>query len=334
MSTFGGVFNKLKYHLLTLLILITLCTSAMGQVDTIGFWEPAPVFNKSRFNKALTFSTVAYTSFSTGLYLTWYKQYPTEGFHTFNDMGEWKQMDKVGHIYTAYLQGVLCYKGAKWTGLSEGQSIATGIICGSLFQTTIEVMDGFSTQWGFSIGDFVANAVGTLSFAAQQKYWGAQRIIFKESSWSRSYSKDPISSVSGEATSSLYDRSKTLFGSGFLEKYLKDYNGQTYWASFNVHSFLPKSNTFPKWLNVALGYGAQGLWGGFENEWEEDNQRYVLDLPRYRQWYLSLDVDLSRIDTDNYFLKTILSVLNIIKIPGPAIEVNTEGQLKFHIFHF
>ena len=83
-----------------------------------------------------------------------------------------------------------------------------------------------------------------------------------------------------------------------------------------------------------MGYGAQGLWGGFENQWEEDDQRYELDLPRYRQWYLSLDVDLTKIDTDNYFLKTLLSVLNIIKIPAPAIEINTEGQIKLHLLHF
>lgn len=334
MPTFEVVIKKIKYYCLTLILLCCLCDDATAQLDTLGFWEPSPVFNKSRFNKALAFSTVAYTSFSTGLYLTWYKQYPTESFHTFNDMGEWKQMDKVGHIYTAYLQGVLCYKGSRWVGLSEGQSIATGIICGSLFQTTIEVMDGFSAEWGFSYGDFAANTIGIGAFAAQQKYWGEQRIIFKESSWARNYSKDPISSITGEATTSLHDRSKSLFGNGFLEKYLKDYNGQTYWASVNIHSFMPQSNTFPKWLNVALGYGAQGLWGGFENKWEEDNQRFELDLPRYRQWYLSLDVDLSRIDTDNYLLKTLLSVLNIIKVPAPAIEINTEGQIKFHIIHF
>jgi len=249
-------------------------------------------------------------------------------------MAEWKQVDKVGHIYTAYLQGVLCYKGSRWVGLSEGQSIATGIICGSLFQTTIEVMDGFSTEWGFSYGDFAANAIGIGGFALQQKYWGEQRIILKESSWARSYSKEPISSISGTATSSLHDRSQSLFGSGFFEKYLKDYNGQTYWASFNVHSFLPKSNVIPKWFNVAVGYGAQGLYGGFENQWEEDGQRFELDLPRYRQWYLSLDVDLTKIETDNYLLKTLLSVLNIIKIPAPAIEFNSLGEVKCHIIHF
>ena len=305
-----------------------------AQQDTLGLFEPSPTFNKGRFNRALTISAATYTGFSTGLYLTWYKQYPTERFHLFNDMGEWKQVDKVGHIYTAYLQGVLCYKGAKWTGLSEGQSILTGVLCGSLFQTTIEVMDGFSSNWGFSLGDFGANIIGTSSYAFQQKYWGEQRILLKESSSSSSYSRDPILSVSGEASSSLHNRTNSLFGTNFFENYLKDYNSQTYWASFNISSFLPSDNNIPKWLNVAVGYGAQGLYGGFENQWEEDNQRYELDLPRYRQYYLSLDIDLSRIDTDNYFLKTLLSMLNIIKIPAPAIEINTQGEVLFHLIHF
>lgn len=313
---------------------VSIASLSIESHDTIGFWEPSPVFDRGRFTKALTFSTVAYSGFSTALYLTWYRQYPTESFHTFNDMGEWKQVDKVGHIYTAYLQGVLCYKGAQWVGLTENESILTGIICGSLFQTTIEVMDGFSSEWGFSVGDFGANILGIGAFAAQQKYWGEQRIIIKESSWARSYSKDPILSKSGEAVSSLHERTNSLFGTSFLEKYLKDYNGQTYWASVNVHSFLPENNTFPKWLNVAVGYGAQGLYGGFENQWEKDNELYELDLPRYRQYYLSLDLDLSKFDPDNYFLRTLLSVFNIIKIPAPALEITSQGDIKLHLFHF
>jgi len=195
-------------------------------------------------------------------------------------------------------------------------------------------MDGFSAEWGFSLGDLAANTIGTAGFALQQKYWGEQRIILKQSSWARNYSDNPISSVSGGASSSLDRRANNLFGSGFFEKYLKDYNGQTYWASFNIHSFLPVDNTIPKWLNVAVGYGAQNLWGGFENQWAEDEQQYELDLPRYRQWYLSLDMDLSKIDTDNYFLKTLLSVFNIIKIPAPAIEYSLQEGIKFHIIHF
>ena len=51
---------------------------------------------------------------------------------------------------------------------------------------------------------------------------------------------------------------------------LKDYNGQTYWLSANLKSFFPGSN-IPPWLNVAIGYGADGMFGGFENKWIDED---------------------------------------------------------------
>jgi hypothetical protein len=35
----------------------------------------------------------------------------------------------------------------------------------------------------------------------------------------------------------------------------KDYNGQTYWLSVNLHSFIKA----PKWLNLAIGYGGRNV---------------------------------------------------------------------------
>jgi hypothetical protein len=46
-----------------------------------------------------------------------------------------------------------------------------------------------------------------------------------------------------------------------LEQMLKDYNGQTYWLSVNLHSFY-KGSKIPKWLNLAIGYGANGMLTG------------------------------------------------------------------------
>jgi hypothetical protein len=51
---------------------------------------------------------------------------------------------------------------------------------------------------------------------------------------------------------------------------LKDYNGQTYWASANFKSFFPKSN-LPPWLGVSVGYGAEGLFGAEENVDTDEN---------------------------------------------------------------
>ncbi len=319
-------------------ISLLMLSASFGQVDIIqkksSFFTPSDTFNQKRFNYALGFSSATYTGFSIGLYQAWYKRYPQTSFQLFNDWGEWNNMDKVGHVYTAYFQGVLCYKGAKWTGLSDGKSIMVGAICGGLFQTTIEMMDAFSEEWGFSIADMGANITGIGIFALQQKYWGEQRITLKVSSIPKGY--DDFSVVGSNGTSiSLQDRADNLFGSSFAEKFLKDYNAQTLWASINVSSFLPQNNRWPDWLNVAVGYGSDNMYGGFENEWVTDGERFQLSdeiFPRVHQYYLGLDLDLTKIKTDNYFLKGLLSIFNIFKAPSPALEVNSRGEISFHFF--
>lgn len=295
-------------------------------------FEPSDTLNRKRLNWALGVSATTYTGFSIGLYNAWYKKYPQQSFHFFNDWGEWENLDKYGHFYTSYFQGALCYKGAKWTGLSEDKAILTGLICGTLFQTTIEVMDGFSTEWGWSWSDFGMNNAGLAAFYFQQKKWGEQRIAFKVSSFPQKYTTDQILSVSGMNSISLEERADELYGASFAERYLKDYNAQIIWASMNLSSFAGKDTKIPKWLNLALGYGANNMYGGYENSWEIENDQFVLgtDLDRYQQFYLGLDVDFTRLDVKNHFLKSLLTTLNIFKIPFPALEINTRGEVIFH----
>ena len=54
----------------------------------------------------------------------------------------------------------------------------------------------------------------------------------------------------------------------------------------------------------------------------------------YRQFYLSLDADMSKIETKSSFLKTFFSIVNFIKIPAPTLEFNTKNGIKFHYLHF
>ena len=303
---------------------------------SISFFEPSPTYHKTRFWTVTGIGTLAYTGFSIGFYNAWYGQYPQSSFHLFNDVSEWRGIDKAGHIYGGYLQSLLCYKGARWTGLSENKAILTGALCGTLFQATIEVFDGFSTKWGFSLADIAANSVGVASFVAQQKLWHEQRITIKESVWPVSYNNDPILSTDGGSTTNLKIRTDDLYGKSWGEKALKDYNVQTYWASFNVHSFLPDGNKWPQWLNVALGYGAGGMYGGFENKWEEGGQTFDANqqFKRYSQFYIGLDYNLTKIKTSSPFIKSALSVLDIVKWPAPALEINTKGEVIFHLVFF
>ncbi len=330
-------------HTFIVIFVLLFCTISNGQSHSISsqeptsfseFFTPSDTLNKKRFNIALTGTSLLYTGFSIGLYNTWYKQYPQSKFHLFDDWNEWNNIDKAGHLYTAYFQGVLGYKGSKWTGLSEDKAILVGALCGSIFQATVEVMDGFSENWGFSVGDMAANLAGTSAFVVQQKVWGEQRITVKVSSWPKSYPTDNISAVNGSSFTSLDARADDLFGSGFVESYLKDYNAQTIWASFNLKSLVNKDNKIPGWLNVAVGYGSENMFGGFANEWHlENDDRFVVDeiaFPRHRQYYLGLDVDLTRIKVKSQFLKSVLSILNIFKLPLPAFEYNSLGEFKVH----
>lgn len=310
-------------------------SSTSGQTQKQSFFVPVDTFSQPRFNMALGFGLGTYATLSTGLYFAWYKQYPRSSFQFFDDSGEWLDMDKGGHVYSAYFQSLICYKGAKWTGLSEQKSVLTGVLCASIFQTTIEVMDGFSEQWGFSVADVGANLAGISTFALQQHFWKEQRITLKVSTYPDNYSTFDITGSQGTVISSR-DRRDDLYGSTYLETYLKDYNTQSYWASINVHSFLPQGNKWPKWLNIAVGYGGENMYGGFENSWQsETGEVFAVDTdlyPRSRQYYLGFDLDLRHVRTKSSLVNSLLDVLNIFKTPAPALELNSQGQLTFHLF--
>ena len=88
---------------------------------------------------------------------------------------------------------------------------------------------------------------------------------------------------------------------------------------------MSKQTHFPKWLNVAFGYGAEGMTGAVSNPPYIDADGKPIVFERYRQFYLSLDVDLTRIKTKSKLLKTVFNTIGFIKIPAPSIEFNKFG---------
>jgi hypothetical protein len=192
------------------------------------------------------------------------------------------------------------------------------------YQTVIEVLDGFSSQWGFSWGDFGANVIGSGMFTAQELAWNEQRIQYKWSFHRKHYT---------DAT--LNKRSDEIFGKSSAERFLKDYNGQTYWLSATVKDFFPQSNV-PAWLQVSVGIGAEGMFGATENIAKDKNGVITFDrqdIQRYRQWYLAPDIDLTKIKTRKKGIKFALTVLNIFKFPAPSLEYS-KGSMKVNWFHF
>ncbi|SFD63460.1 Predicted lipoprotein [Chitinophaga sp. CF118] len=254
----------------------------------------------------------------------WYRQYPRTGFHFFNDDGEWAQMDKMGHIYSAYMEGKMSRELWRYTGLPRKQQIWIGGLSGFTYQSVIEVLDAYSSEWGFSWGDMTANAAGAALMISQELAWDEQRIQLKFSSFPQHY-RDPV----------IKARSNELFGKSLPERTLKDYNAQTYWLSINLHSFAPDSH-LPAWLNIAVGYGADGMFKGDNNIWVDDNgvKHNYNDIPRIRQFYLAPDIDFTKIPTRRKGLKALFVVLNMLKFPAPTLEVTSQGKLKGHLIYF
>ena len=133
----------------------------------------------------------------------------------------------------------------------------------------------------------------------------------------------------------MQERSDQLFGKNPSNRFLKDYNGQTYWASISIAPFLKETN-WPKWLNIAFGYGANGLLGGRENMATNPGGGILFDrrdIPRYRQWYIAPDIDWKKIPTHRAGLRFLFTFLNAFKFPAPAIELSS-GKVRFHPLYF
>lgn len=308
--------------------------SETGKLKT--FVTPADTFNKQRLALILGTETTLYTGATIALYQYWYKDYPLSGFHFFNDNGEWLQYDKMGHFYTTYFETNITTGFYKWTGMEENKAYMAGALTASMLQLTIEVFDGFSDKWGFSIGDFTANTLGAGLSVGQNYLWDEQRLRVKFSSHFEDYSN---------FDAEVQNRAASLFGVTGPEKVLKDYNGQTTWLSVNPSMFMQDDTRFPKWLMISGGYSVSGLLGGYENAWCEDPLMRPEDcppedlidythIPRYRQYYLSVDVDLTQIPVQSPYLKMIFEVLNIVKFPAPAIEFNQGQGVKFRPLYF
>jgi len=274
-------------------------------------WEIEETYtlNKKKRNILLISEATAYTVALVGLNQLWYADYPKSDFHFINDNGEWLQMDKMGHISSSYYTGVAGIKAYEWAGFSRKKAIWYGGMTGSLFLTIIEILDGHSAEWGASSGDLIANTTGSLLAIGQALKWNEQRIQLK-------YSYSPTR---------FADQNPEQLGGNSLERALKDYNGQTYWMSFNLKSLLNiNSSDFPQWLNLAIGYSGDNMITPYQQK-EDDLRR--------RQYLLSLDVDLTTIKTKSKTWNSILHTFGFLKFPMPALELSN-GNLSGHLIYY
>jgi hypothetical protein len=338
-----------KYYVSLLFIFHTLIISEVVAQKSIKTFtlQPADSFNRKRTSLIVGTSATCIGGVAYWTYTSWYRQFDRDKFHFFNDNQEWLQMDKAGHIFSTYSECSITYGVYRWAGLSPRKSTWISVLYGMSIQTSLEMADAFSKKWGFSLGDYAANIAGASIFASQALLWKEQRIQFKVSSQPKRYPDTPIFSKDGQYSMPLSARTDELLGgNNYILSFLKDYNEQSIWASVNPSSFLPKDNRFPKWLNIAVGYSGENMFvGDNAYTWTQGSDSkgipkgtvFQIDakqFPRYRQYLLSFDLDLTKVKVKNRFLKTFFYTFSSIKIPSPTLEINSLGKVKGHWFYF
>ena len=294
-------------------MVVGLLLGAAGSADAN---HPPPRDSTTHVNRRWCYAGMAYGVAQVGLYAAWYRNQPRQRFRFFNDGAQWKQVDKVGHFYAAFQ---LSRAGTALVALRTRRSPENGGgVVGFLSLLPIEVFDGFSQAYGFSWHDLAANAAGSVWWMGQHARWGEVRLEPK---------------FSFHRTALATERPNTL-GSNLPEEVLKDYNGQTYWLSVDLHAFLKRRYPrFPKWLNVAVGYGANQMLHARESA----NQ--AAGYSAYREWYLALDLDLHYyrkppVNFGNRLWNGLLYAVSLVHLPAPTLGYRPGKGFTFHPAYF
>lgn len=257
--------------------------------------------NKKRLTFAAGATGVAFTGSMIALDRVWYRNFDRQPFQFFNDAAEWKQMDKFGHIYSAFQ---IAYAGGRvlqWCDVPLNKATIWASVASFAMISSIEYFDGRSAAYGASLSDVAANAMGSLLYAGQIARWKEVRIYPKFS-----FQRSGLAPLRPE-----------VLGNGLSEEWLKDYNGQTYWLSLDADKFF----AFPDWLNICVGIGAQNML------YARDEQNLAVGRTPYRQFYIGVDLDLTFVRSRSKVVNTLLYIANMIRLPAPAFELSKNGVI-------
>ncbi|MBK6527675.1 MAG: DUF2279 domain-containing protein [Crocinitomicaceae bacterium] len=277
------------------------------------FFENDSVFNKKRTIGVSIFDAVAWGGSIGALQFVWYDDFAKSKFHIFDDHQEWQQMDKMGHMITSWNFARASGDLFEWSGINHRTSSIIGAAYSIGYMTTFEMLDGFNAVWGFSWSDVAYNSLGSLTYWSQEFLWNHQYAKFKFSCHN----------------SGLADYRPDVLGSDFASRTLKDYNGQTYWMSFNPVYWFTEKSKIPAWINLSLGYSIEDQLYGDGSIYISQNGNTQMTFAPYRQYYLSFDIDFEEIPVSKPWLKFLLRSINVIKVPFPALEFSEKGiQVK------
>jgi hypothetical protein len=204
-----------------------------------------------------------------------------------------RNVDKVSHVYTAAVitEGIgMLYE---WTGIKPLNALIYGSITAMAYETYIEMYDGISPIWGFDWGDMGANIFGAAYPVAQKLAPFLNNFNFKWSfkpAW-------------------IINKTKNT------PDLLNDYTSMTFWLSISPKGLLPKkiAQYYPGFLAIALGVS-------LKNASHETSTALA-----YRELFLALDYDLTKLPGNTDFLKKLKKILNYYHFPSPAVRISPSG---------
>ena len=225
---------------------------------------------------------------------TWWKdqrdyfKFAQDGYYARN-------MDKVSHIYTANFFTEASAIAYEWAGVNPKKALLYGAITSMVYETYIEINDGFAPNWGFDWEDMGTNIFGAVYPFLQREVPVLENVNFK---WS--FKPDWIRKKAENA-----------------DDLLDDYTNMTFWLSVNPEIVLPKSVTkaklYPNFLALALGMSVK-------NASHRTGSTYA-----YSEWFLSFDWDIRKLPGDSDFMKKLKKILNFYHFPAPAVRVSPSG---------
>jgi hypothetical protein len=266
----------MKRLIFVLLLLLTTDFSAQHAADTS--------INKIKLYSIMGITAGGFIYGHAFLNDLWWKGRKT-AFH-FNFEQDWKYSlgaDKIGHFYFPYLVGNVYSRLFQWSGVEEEESYYYAASLALLYQTYIEIRDGYSEQYGFSWGDYSANIFGAAYPVLQYHYDLLNNFNFKISFY-------PSTRFRNNSHGSIID----------------DYESTYHWLSINVKNLLSSSASeyYPAFINLAVGHSVKQL-----------------DSQGTHELYIALDWNFEALPGDIWLLKFLKTLVNFYHFPSPAVRI-------------
>ncbi len=212
-------------------------------------------------------------------------------------------LDKMGHFMGGLITADAYFDARTWLRMTDKQAAWWGFGVGTFLQLAVEIKDGFSPNFGYSLGDMTAGSFGALQPMLRLKSSFFRNTDIKASYW--------------QHTTRYFDRR----GIKVIPFHLDDYLNQTYWMSTSLRYLT--NNRFekiPDWLSLAFGWGIEA------KSW--DTNPLDPGTGGKPEFYLSLDINLVKlIKPKRQFWIQTLKRLNYIKFPMPTLQLTQKPKL-------